>query len=136
MEFLKKHQRILGIVTVFIGIGAWALELSGLVYVCPYCRVQRTVIALLGLFLLFPVARQWVFKYLASVVGLMGIIVAVNQNFMHWKKISSGEFAFHEDIFVDPFILSGAALFIIVAQLWLILVDGVERKYTKSLETS
>jgi hypothetical protein len=30
------------------------MELAGTVYICPYCRVQRTVILLLGLILLLP----------------------------------------------------------------------------------
>jgi len=57
----------------------------------------------------------------ASVVGFLGAVVAVNQNFMGWAKISKGEFAFNENLFIDPFLLSTGSLFIILAQLWLIL---------------
>ena len=60
-------------------------------------------------------------QYLASVIGFMGAVVAVNQNFMGWAKISKGTFAFSDQLYVDPFLLSGGALFIIVGQLWLIL---------------
>jgi len=48
-------------------------------------------------------------------------VVAVNQNFMGWVKISKEEFAFNENLFIDPFLLSTGSLFIILAQLWLIL---------------
>lgn len=121
IEFLQKHQRALGIVALVIGLGAWAMEFSGAVYVCPYCRIQRTVIALLGVVMLFPEWRSWLVKYVASVIGFFGAVVAVNQNFMGWAKISQGEFAFSEQLYIDPFLLSGGSLFIIIAQLWLIL---------------
>jgi len=97
------------------------MELAGTVYICPYCRVQRTVILLLGLIMVLPFCHHWITRYLASVMGFMGAVVAVNQNFMGWVKISKGEFAFNEQLYVDPFLLSGGALFIIIGQLWLIL---------------
>jgi len=97
------------------------MELAGTVYICPYCRVQRTVILLLGLIMVLPFCHHWITRYLASVMGFMGAVVAVNQNFMGWVKISKGEFAFNEQLYIDPFLLSGGALFIIIGQLWLIL---------------
>ena len=39
-------------------------------------------------------------------MGFMGAVVAVNQNFMGWVKISKGEFAFNELLYIDPFLLS------------------------------
>ena len=99
------------------------MEFTGTVYVCPYCRVQRTVILLLGLIMVSPFSTHWIVRYLASVIGFMGAVVAVNQNFMGWAKISKGTFAFSEQLYVDPFLLSGGALFIIVGQLWLILCN-------------
>ena len=120
LEFLQKHQRALGIVAIVIGLGAWAMEFSGAVYICPYCRIQRTVIALLGVIMLFPGWRGWLVKYLASVFGFFGAVIAVNQNFLGWAKISRGEFAFSEQLYIDPFLLSAGSLFIIIGQLWVI----------------
>ena len=99
------------------------MEFAGAVYICPYCRVQRTVIALLGLIMVLPspIARHWILQYLASVIGFLGAVVAANQNFMGWAKMSKGEFAFNEQLYIDPFLLSSGALFIIIGQLWLIL---------------
>ena len=71
--------------------------------------------------MLLPAPRHWILKYLSSVVGFLGGVVAVNQNFMGWVKISKGEFAFNENLFIDPFLLSTGSLFIILGQLWLIL---------------
>jgi len=121
LAFWQRHQRALGLIAIVIGAGAWGMEFAGTVYICPYCRVQRTVILLLGLMMILPFSHHWVMRYVASVIGFMGAVVAVNQNFMGWVKISKGEFAFNEQLYVDPFLLSGGALFIIIGQLWLLL---------------
>lgn len=71
--------------------------------------------------MVLPFSRHWIAQYLASVVGFMGAVVAVNQNFMGWVRISKGTFTFSEQLYVDPFLLSGSALFILIGQLWLIL---------------
>ena len=121
LHFWRQNQRVLGIITIAIGVGAWGMEFAGTVYVCPYCRVQRTAILLLGLIMVLPFSRHWIAQYLASVVSFMGAVVAVNQNFMGWVRISKGTFTFSEQLYVDPFLLSGSALFILIGQLWLIL---------------
>ena len=121
MGFWQRHQRALGAIAIVIGLGAWAMEFAGAVYICPYCRIQRTVIAILGIIMVLPIANHWILKYLASTIGFLGAVVAVNQNFMGWVKISKGEFAFNEQLYIDPFLLSGGSLFIIIGQLWLIL---------------
>ena len=124
LAFWHRHRRSLGLIAIIIGAGAWGMELAGAVYICPYCRVQRTVISLLGVIMVLPFCHHWITRYLASVMGFMGAVVAVNQNFMGWVKISKGEFAFNEQLYVDPFLLSGGALFIIIGQLWLILTKA------------
>ena len=97
------------------------MEFAGTVYICPYCRLQRTVILLLGVIMVLPFSKHWISRYVASVMGFMGAVVAVNQNFMGWVKISKGEFAFNEQLYIDPFLLSAGSLFIIIGQLWLLL---------------
>ena len=121
LAFWQRHQRMLGIIAIIIGAGAWGMEFAGTVYICPYCRVQRTVILLLGVIMVLPFSKHWISRYVASVMGFMGAVVAVNQNFMGWVKISKGEFAFNEQLYIDPFLLSAGSLFIIIGQLWLIL---------------
>ena len=123
LAFWRRHQRALGLIAIFIGAGAWGMEFAGTVYICPYCRVQRTVILLLGLMMVLPFSHHWIMRYVASVIGFMGAVVAVNQNFMGWVKISKGEFAFNEQLYIDPFLLSAGSLFIIIGLLWLILTD-------------
>ena len=124
LAFWQRHQRVLGIIAIIIGAGAWGMEFVGTVYICPYCRVQRTVILLLGVIMVLPFSKHWITRYVASVMGFMGAVVAVNQNFMGWVKISKGEFAFNEQLYIDPFLLSTGSLFIIIGQLWLILTKA------------
>jgi len=122
LQFWQRNQFALGLVAILIGAVAWGMEFSGTVYICPYCRVQRTVILLLGIMMILPFSHHWVMKYFASVIGFLGAVVAVNQNFMGWVKISKGEFAFNEQLYIDPFLLSSGSLFIIIGQLWLIVM--------------
>lgn len=124
LSFWQRHQLALGFIAILIGTGAWAMEFAGTVYICPYCRVQRTVILLLGLIMVLPFSKHWITRYVASVMGFMGAVVAVNQNFMGWVKISKGEFVFSEQLYIDPFLLSAGSLFIIIGQLWLILTEA------------
>ena len=124
LAFWQRHQRLLGLIAIIIGAGAWGMEFAGTVYICPYCRVQRTVILLLGVIMVLPFSKHWISRYVASVMGFMGAVVAVNQNFMGWVKISKGEFAFNEQLYIDPFLLSTGSLFIIIGQLWLILTKA------------
>jgi disulfide bond formation protein DsbB len=124
IAFWQRHQRVLGLIAIVIGAGAWGMEFAGTVYICPYCRVQRTVILLLGLMMILPFSHHWMTRYVASVIGFMGAVVAGNQNFMGWVKISKGEFVFNEQLYIDPFLLSAGSLFIIIGQLWLILTKA------------
>ena len=124
LAFWQRHHRLLGLIAIIIGAGAWAMEFAGTVYICPYCRVQRTVILLLGVIMVLPFSKHWISRYVASVMGFMGAVVAVNQNFMGWVKISKGEFAFNEQLYIDPFLLSAGSLFIIIGQVCLILTPS------------
>ena len=103
LSFWQSRLRLLGTVAILIGGGAWMMEFTGTVYICPYCRVQRTVMMLLGLLMILPFAHFWISQYVASAIGFMGAVVAVNQNFMGWMKISKGEFTFADPLYIDPF---------------------------------
>ena len=121
LEQLTKYRRFIAVLAIAISALAWMTEFTGLVYICPYCRVQRTVIGILGVMLLLFIKPNWLVKYFAIVVGFLGAVVAAMQHFNGWKKISSGEFTFNENIFIDSFLLSGGALFIIIGLVCLLL---------------
>tara|TARA_R110002124_G_scaffold53671_6_gene153813 strand:- start:73 stop:483 length:411 start_codon:yes stop_codon:yes gene_type:complete len=126
MKFLQlntysTHSKIVGLVAIVISLVAWTSDLSGMVYICPYCKAQRTVIGILGLMLISPAATHWIAKYIGLVIGFFGATVAANQHFMGWKKISAGTFEFKENLVIDPFLLSGLALFGIIGLTYLLL---------------
>lgn len=72
LQVYSKNSQLVAIAAIVICALAWASELAGMVYICPYCRVQRTVIGLLGIILLLPFARHWIAKYIALVLDFLG----------------------------------------------------------------
>lgn len=120
LDTLHRRVRLIAAAAILLSAVTWAVDLAGLVYVCPFCRAQRTVIGLLGLLMLLPDLRHWLVRWLAAVLAVFGLVVAVTQHFSHWRRINAGEFAFREPIVVDPFLLSGAAIFIITGLVLLV----------------
>jgi hypothetical protein len=113
LNWLLNNKKLVGILAIFICILAWATELTDLVYVCPYCRAQRTIIGILGLSLLLPNPRNWINLYFTSCIAAFGFYVASRQHFSGWKGIMGGSFEWGEQWFINPWLLSGCALFII-----------------------
>ncbi len=123
LETYTGRMRLIGIIALIISVVAWVTDLTGVVYECPYCRTQRTVIGLLGIILMLPNPRHWIPRYIGSVLGFLGSNVAAVQHFRGWARVSAGEFKFNEKIYIDSFILSGFALFIIIGLVWLLLLS-------------
>ncbi len=113
---LARNIRPLGVLALLISIGTWTMEWSGAVEACPYCEVQRTVIGLLGVLMLLPARGSWTILNLASLLGALGAVTAATQHFNGWSAITKGEFKGFLPIYANGFLLSGAALAIIVAQ--------------------
>jgi len=120
LHWLWNNRKIVGLVAIVICIVAWALELTDLVYVCPYCRAQRTIIGILGLSLMLPNPRHWINLYLASTIAAFGFFVASYQHFAGWKKLMFGKFEWGEHWYINSWLLSGFAIFIITGLLFLI----------------
>jgi len=122
LQTLHHHLRWIALAAIALSALTWAVDLAGLVYTCPYCRSQRTVIGLLGLLLLLPgtALGHWLVRWLATVVAVFGAQVASRQHFGGWSKISAGEFALASTWWVDPFLLSGIALCLITGLLLLL----------------
>lgn len=113
LMLLNNHMRFIACAAIALSIITWATDITGVVYECPYCRTQRTVIGLLGLLMLFPRPFHWTIKYLAAVVGAFGFSVGSTQHFSGWRKIMGNEFEWGEQWFLNSWMLSGFALFII-----------------------
>jgi len=48
LQFWQQHQRTLGVLGIAIGMGAWAMEFAGTVYICPYCAALDSEIFVLS----------------------------------------------------------------------------------------
>lgn len=119
-DLLLRYRVFVGLAAIALSAVTWGVDLAELVYQCPYCRVQRSVIGLLGLILLLPWYGHWLARYVAAVLAVFGLQVAGAQHFMGWAKISGGTFEWGERWFINPWMLSGFALFIITALVLLI----------------
>ena len=119
-DILLRHRRIVGLAAIAIAVATWAVDLAGLVYLCPYCRSQRTVIGLLGLLLLLPNPGHWLVRYLSAVFAVFGLAVGATQHFRGWAKIMSGKFNWGAQWYLNSWMLSGFAILIIVALLLLL----------------
>lgn len=117
---LLKHRIWVGLIAILISAGTWTVDVIELVYNCPYCRVQRTVIGLLGLLLLMPDLRFWLVRYLSAVFAVFGLVVGGTQHFGGWARMNRGEFEWGDVWFINPWLLSGFAIFIITGLVLLI----------------
>jgi hypothetical protein len=119
-DLLLRYRVLVGLAAIALSAATWGVDLAEIVYQCPYCRVQRSVIGLLGLILLLPWYGHWLARYVAAVLAVFGLQVAGAQHFMGWAKISGGKFEWGEMWYINPWMLSGFALFIITALVLLI----------------
>lgn len=120
LNWLYANKTLVGLTAIVISIFTWTVDLTGVVYECPFCRTQRTVIGLLGILYLMPNPTHWISRYLASVFAALGLVVGGTQHFRGWARISGGEFEWGENWYVNSWMLSGFALFIITGLLLLI----------------
>jgi hypothetical protein len=82
---LVEWIRFLGLAAIALSLVTWGLDLLGLVEVCPYCRVQRSAIGLLGLLMILPCMR-WGTVFLTLLIGTMGTHVSAAHLFMHIRN--------------------------------------------------
>ena len=120
---LLKYRIWVGLLAILICACTWAIDVFDLVYNCPYCRAQRTVIGLLGVLLLMPSLQFWLVRYLSAVFAVFGLVVAGMQHFGGYARMNSGEFEWGDPWFINPWLLSGFALFIITGLVLLIWSD-------------
>lgn len=102
---MKRMVYIFGILSILICLGTWSIDLFGWVNPCLYCRIERTIIGLLGLIILLP---KFPFNYyLSFVFGFFGASVTSQQLLLFLRNFS----------FTIEIALVMAALFIIIGQM-------------------
>jgi hypothetical protein len=119
-DFLETNHRLLAILAIIVSLATWGVDLAGWVYQCPYCRVQRSAIGVIGVILLLPCYHHWILRMIGSAVGALGLVVAANQNFSHIARMHRGKFEWGDQWFIHPWLLSGFALFILTALLMML----------------
>ena len=62
-------------------------------------------------------------RYLSAVFAVFGLGVATTQHFGGYARMNKGEFEWGEMWFINPWLLSGAAIFIITGLVLLIWTD-------------
>lgn len=111
-----REVQIVGFASIVVCFVTWTMDLNGTVGPCGFCRVQRTVIGLLGLLLALSPSASMPVRFLGNVLAFLGGSVAAQQHFNGWNDVSKGVFKFAMPGYDNGFILSACALAIIVAQ--------------------
>ena len=114
-DWLRRNLRALGIFAVLVCIVTWAIDLAGWVHLCPYCRVQRSAIGIVGVLMLFPNPRVWWVRYGGVTICFLGAHVASAQIFLVFRNLTSGQPSNPVNL-----ILATGALFILVGQAFLL----------------
>lgn len=120
------HNRyLIGGFVLLVVLLTLALDVTGQVFPCPYCRVQRFSLGILSLILLSKWHGALLSRYLAVLIGGYGLIVGITQNFNHVKMMNAAEFDWSAVHIGHPWVLSG---FAVIALVWLLfLIMGVTR---------
>ena len=119
LDWLKSNLRLLGVFAILVSLVTWAIDLSGWVYACPYCRVQRTAIGVVGILMALPDPRIWWIRYGAAAVCFLGAHVAAAQIFLVFRNMTSGQPSNPLNLVLATgalFILAGQALLLFTAR--------------------
>lgn len=111
---LLSNRRLVGAAVLAIVLFTLALDVAGLVHPCPYCRMQRFALGVISIVLLFRFYNALFSRYIVAVVGMMGLVVGIMQNFNHLKKMNKGEFDWSALSIGHPWVLSGLAILTLV----------------------
>lgn len=131
---INRFRVAIGVLSIIIAIGAWTLDLTHMVYPCPFCRVQRTGIGLLGLVIIFlPHLNLFLARYVSLAVGGFSFVVGGMQHFTYgWQMMFQGTFKLHDPWIEDPWVLSACAMLILAGQIGVLLEADPEYKTEES----
>jgi disulfide bond formation protein DsbB len=84
-KLLMKYRIAIILIAIIACIFTWYLDLAGLVFKCPYCRVQRTIIGLLAIIGLLPDHKNSLLRYICYLLAFFGADVSGDQIFLSIK---------------------------------------------------
>lgn len=111
LDWMCRNLRLLGALALLVCIVTWVVDLMGWVYTCPYCRVQRSAIGIVGILMMLSDPRLWWIRYGGLAVGFLGAHVAAAQLFLVFRNLTSGQPSNPVNL-----VLATGALFILVGQ--------------------
>ena len=117
---ILQNRRLVAAFVLLVVLGTLALDIAGMVHPCPYCRVQRFALGVLSIILMLRVYNGLLPRYIAAVVGMLGLVVGLSQHFNHIKKMNAGTFDWAALSISHPWLLSGLAVLALTWQLFLI----------------
>jgi disulfide bond formation protein DsbB len=123
LDWLGRNLRLLGVVSILLGVGTWVLDLGGWVHPCVYCRTQRTAIALVGILMALPHPRHWISRYLSAVICFFGANISVAQLFLIVRSINDGKDFGGLNLF-----MASGALFTLTGQALLLFMSDPDRE--------
>lgn len=93
IENIMRNAKLVGIISLILSLATWILDWFGLVYACPYCRIQRTIIGLIGLFMFLPsqIRSHWLLLFTTNILAFFGAYAGASQHFLIWMKFSNGQ---------------------------------------------
>lgn len=110
-HWLNGHLKILGVLSILICIGTWAIDLAEWVQPCAFCRTQRTAIGIVGILMLLPNPRAWWVRWPAACLCYFGAHVGSQQLFMILYAIDE-----HKPWGKVNFVMASGALIILIGQ--------------------
>ena len=111
LDWMTRNLRLLGALAILVSLVTWGTDLAGWVYECPYCRVQRSAIGVVGVLMMLPDPRLWWLRYGAAAICFLGAHVASAQLFLVFRNLTSGQPSNPLNL-----ILATGALFVLVGQ--------------------
>jgi len=125
LDWIRHNLRLLGVLAILVCLVTWGIDLAGWVYKCPYCRIQRTAIGVVGFLMLLPDPRAWWVRYGAAAICFLGANVASAQIFLVFRNLTSGQPSNPVNL-----VLATGALFVLVGQALLLFTDRPEKDMT------
>ena len=121
-DWLTRNLRLLGALAILVCIVTWIIDLAGWVHLCPYCRVQRSAIGIVGILMMLPDPRLWWLRYGGLAVCFLGAHVAAAQLFLVFRNLTSGQPSNPVNL-----VLAAGALFILTGQALLLFTRAPDR---------
>ena len=122
LHWMMRNLRLLGGLAILICLVTWWIDLAGWVHACPYCRVQRTAIGMVGVLMMFPDPRLWWVRFGAATICFLGAHVASAQLFLVFRNLMSDQPSNAVNL-----VLATGALFMLVGQALLLFSNRPER---------